>query len=164
MYNFKTIIILCTIVGLTLFVYEDIRNHQFLNFDDNEYVTLNYHVRNGFSIENIKWACSFTESSYWHPLSWISHMMDCQLFGIKPGPHLFMNLALHIVNSLLLFLIILRMTGTRFKAALVAVLFAVHPLNVESVAWLAERKTVLSALFFLAAIYTYIHYTEKKKK
>jgi len=155
------------IVGLTLFIYGDIKNHQFLNLDDDVYVTANCHVKNGFILENIreniKWAFGFTDVSYWHPLTWISHMMDCQLFGVKPVPHLLVNLAIHILNSLLLFLIIMKMTGSQFKAALVALLFAVHPLNVESVAWVTERKTVLSAFFLMAAIYAYVLYTEKKK-
>jgi len=161
---FTRAVILCAIIGLTLFVYWDVQNHQFLNFDDNIYVSLNSHVKNGFSPENIRWTFTFTDVSYWHPLTLLSHMLDSQLFGVKPGPHLLVNLALHVVNALLLFLVILKMTGAPIKAALVALLFAVHPLNVESVAWLAERKTVLSTLFFLAAIYTYIHYTEKRKK
>jgi tetratricopeptide (TPR) repeat protein len=157
-------VILCIIAGLTLFVYWDIQNHQYLNFDDNVYVSLNPYVKNGFSLENIKWAFTFTDISYWHPLTWLSHMLDCQLFGVKPGPQLLINLAIHIFNTLLLFLIISKMTGAQFKAAFVALLFAFHPLNVESVAWLAERKTVLSTLFLFGAIYTYLHYTEKKKK
>ncbi len=161
---FPGAVILFAIIGLTLFVYWDIQNHQFLNFDDNTYVSSNLHVKNGFSPENIRWAFSFTDVSYWHPLPLLSHMLDSQLFGLKPGPHLLVNLVLHIFNSILLFLILQRMTGARIKSALVALLFAVHPLNVESVAWLAERKTVLSALFFMTAILTYVHFTEKKKK
>lgn len=152
------------IIGLTLFVYWDVQHHQFLNFDDNIYVSDNLYVKNGFSGENIRWAFTFTDVSYWHPLPLLSHMLDSELFGLKPGPHLLVNLAMHIVNALFLFLIMAKMTGAPIKAALVALLFALHPLNVESVAWLAERKTVLSTLFFLAAIYTYIHYTRKKTK
>jgi hypothetical protein len=161
---FARAVILCAIIGLTLFVYWDVQNHQFLNFDDNMYVSSNLYVKNGFSMENIRWAFTFTDVSYWQPLPLLAHMLDSQLFGVKPGPHLLVNLAIHILNSLLLFLIMLKMTGARIKAALVALLFAVHPLNVESVAWLAERKTVLSTLFFLAAVYTYIRYTQQKKK
>lgn len=158
------VVIVCTIVGLTLFAYCDIQHHQFLNFDDNVYVSANPYVKNGFSLEGIRWAFTFTDVSYWQPLAMLSHMMDCQIFGVKPRPHLLVNLSLHILNAILLFLVMLRMTGARFKAALVAVLFAVHPLNVESVSWLAERKTVLSTFFFLTAIYTYIDYTESKRK
>lgn len=161
---FTRAVILCVIIGLTLLAYWDIKNHQFLNFDDNMYVSSNIHVKNGFSLENFRWAFTFTDVSYWQPLPLLSHMVDSQLFGLKPGPHLLVNLAMHILNSLLLFLIIAKMTGAPIKAGLVALLFAVHPLNVESVAWLAERKTVLSTLFFLAAVYAYIHYTQQKKK
>ena len=161
---FTNAIILCVIAGLTVFFYWNIQDHQFLNFDDNVYVSANPYVKNGFSLENIKWAFTFTGISYWHPLPLLSHMLDCQLFGVKPGPHLLVNLAIHVFNALLLFLIVLRMTGAQFKAAFIALLFALHPLNVESVAWLAERKTVLSTLFLFGAIYTYLSYTEKKEK
>jgi tetratricopeptide (TPR) repeat protein len=157
-------VILLVIIGLTLFIYWDVQNHQFLNFDDNIYVSSNLYVKNGFSPENIRWAFTFTDITFWHPLTLLSHMLDSQLFGLKPGPHLLVNLAMHIFNAILLFFILQRMTSAPIKSALVALLFAVHPLNIESVAWLAERKTVLSTLFFLAAIYTYVHFTETKKK
>ncbi|MBE3087439.1 MAG: tetratricopeptide repeat protein [Bacteroidetes bacterium] len=161
---FTKAIILCAIAGLTIFFYWNIKDHQFLNFDDNVYVSANPYVKNGFSLENIKWTFTFTDVSYWQPLTLLSQMLDCQLFGVKPGPQLLVNLAIHIFNALLLFLIILRMTGAQVTAAFIALLFALHPLNVESVAWLVERKTVLSTLFLFGAIYTYLHYTEKKKK
>ena len=161
---FTNAIILCAITGLTVFFYWNIQDHQFLNFDDNIYVSANPYVKNGFSLENIKWAFTFTGISYWHPLTLLSHMLDCQIFGIKPGPQLLVNLALHIFNALLLFLIILKMTGAQFKAAFIALLFALHPLNVESVAWLVERKSVLSTIFLFGAIYTYLYYVEKKEK
>lgn len=161
---FTRAVIVLAIIGLTLFVYWDVQNHQFLNFDDNMYVSTNIHVKNGFSLENVRWAFTFTDVSYWQPLPLLSHMLDSHLFGLKPGAHLLVNLAMHLLNSLLLFLIMAKLTGAPIKAALVALLFAVHPLNVESVAWLAERKTVLSTLFFFAAVYTYIHYALRKKK
>ncbi len=161
---FTNAIILCAIAGLTVFFYWNIQDHQFLNFDDNIYVSANPYVKNGFSLENIKWTFTFTGVSYWHPLTLLSHMLDCQFFGVKPGPHLLVNLTIHIFNALLLFLIILKMTGAQFKAAFIALLFALHPLNVESVAWLVERKSVLSTLFLFGAIYTYLYYTEKRKK
>ena len=159
----KTIIV-CAIVGLTILFYWNIQDHQFLNFDDDVYVSSNPYVNNGFSLENIKWTFTFTGISYWHPLTLLSHMLDCQLFGVKPGPHLLVNLSIHVFNALLLFLIISRMTGAQVKAAFIALLFALHPLNVESVAWLVERKTVLSTLFLFGAIYTYLYYTGKKEK
>ena len=106
--TFLKAIILCLIGAITFFAYAEVRHHQFLNFDDNEYVTENTHVNKGLNIQNLRWAFTFTGVSYWHPLTWISHMVDCQLFGLNAGSHLMVNLAIHILNSLLLFLILLR--------------------------------------------------------
>jgi protein O-mannosyl-transferase len=161
---FLKTIILCTICAVTFFAYADIRHHQFLNFDDNEYVTENNHVKNGLSLSALRWAFTFTGVSYWHPLTWIYHMVDCEIFGLKPGYHLMVNLAIHILNSLLLFLCLMRMTGSLYKAALVALFFAVHPVNLESVSWITERKTLLSTFFLMTAMYAYVHYTENKNK
>jgi tetratricopeptide (TPR) repeat protein len=152
------------IAGISIFVYWDVQNHQFLNFDDFGYIVSNYRINNGFNLENIAWAFSFTKLSYWHPVTWLSHMLDAQLFGATPGAMHMMNLAIHILNAALLYLILSKMTGSPFKSALAALLFAVHPLNVESVAWVSERKTVLSALFFMAALYAYVRYTDKRNK
>jgi protein O-mannosyl-transferase len=151
------------IILVTLFTYGDVRHHEFLNFDDNEYVIENSHVQQGVTLDAVRWAFGFTGVAWWHPLTWISHMVDCRLFGVTSGAHHMVNLVLHILNALFLFLILFRMTGARYKSALVALLFAVHPLNVESVAWVTERKTVLSAFFFMTALYAYIHYAEKKE-
>lgn len=148
---------------IILFAYNGVQDHEFLNFDDNIYVTNNGHVKNGFSIEGIRWAFGFTGVAYWHPLTWISHMLDCRLFGLSSGAHHLVNLAIHILNALLIYLLINRMTGASYKAAVVALLFAVHPVNVESVSWVAERKNVLSMLFLMAALYYYILYTQEKK-
>jgi tetratricopeptide (TPR) repeat protein len=153
----------CAIILIILFAYGDVWNHQFLNYDDNMYVTENSRVQNGLNLESIRWAFGFVGVSCWHPMTWISHMLDCQLFGLAPGPHHMVNVAIHILNALFLFLIIFKITGARYKAAVVALLFAVHPLNVESVAWVSERKNVLSTLFFMIAIYAYVLYVEKKK-
>jgi len=150
------------IILITLFTYADVRHHEFLNFDDQVYVTDNIHVKQGLTPDTIRWAFSFQNVSYWHPLSWLSHMLDCQLFGVSSGPHHMVNVGLHVLNALILFLILFKITGFPYKSALVALLFAVHPLNVESVTWVTERKTVLSTLFFLTAIYTYVRYVEKK--
>jgi tetratricopeptide (TPR) repeat protein len=160
---FLKAIIPCAIILIILFTYGDVWHHQFLTFDDNMYVTENSHVQNGLNLVNIRWAFGFVGVSAWHPMTWISHMLDCELFGLAPGPHHMVNVAIHTLNTLFLFLIIFRITGARYKAAVVALLFAVHPLNVESVAWVAERKNVLSTLFFMIAIYAYVHYAEKKK-
>ncbi len=156
-------IIPCAIILIVFFAYSDVRHHRFLDFDDTMYISENSHVRNGLTIGGIRWAFGLTGLTYWHPVTWVSHMLDCQLFGLAPGAHLMVNVAIHALNALFLFLIIFRITGARYRAAAVALLFAVHPLNVESVAWLAERKQVLSTLFFMIALYSYVRYSEKKK-
>jgi len=143
-------------------VYWQIAEHDFINFDDDIYVFNNFHVRAGLTYESIKWAFTFTDIAYWHPLTWISHMLDCQLFGLNPGMHHLMNLIFHILNSLLLFLVFKQMTGALWRSAFVAALFAVHPINVESVAWVAERKNVLSAFFWILTMLTYVHYSRRQ--
>ena len=156
------VLICLFLVISTLTVYWQIRDYDFVNFDDNLYVIENYHVQEGLTIKNLKWAFNFTEKdTYWQPLTWLSHMLDCQLYGLNPGMHHSTNLILHIVNSILLFLIFLRMTGEVWKSGFVAALFALHPINVESVAWIAERKNVLSTLFWMLTLLTYSLYTEK---
>jgi Tfp pilus assembly protein PilF len=152
----------CAMILLILFAYGDVRHHQFLNFDDDEYITENAHVQNGLNLKEIRWAFGFTGIGYWHPLSWMSHMLDCRLFGVAPAAHHIVNAAIHLLNTLLLYLILFRITGARWKAALVALLFAVHPVNVESVAWVTERKTVLSTFFLMGALYSYVRYAEKR--
>ena len=97
--SFLKAILLCAIAAVAFFAYAEVRHHQFLNFDDNEYVTENSHVNTGLNLPNIRWAFTFTGVSYWHPLTWISHMVDCRLFGLKAGDHLMVNLAIHILNS-----------------------------------------------------------------
>jgi hypothetical protein len=153
----------CAILLIILFAYSDVWHHQFLVLDDTNYVFENGHVQEGLNLRAIRWAFGFTGISYWHPLTWISHMLDIQLFGPAPGAHHMVNLAMHILSAIFLFLILFRMTGARYKSALVALLFAIHPVNVESVAWIAERKTVLSMFFLMTAIYSYVCYAEKKE-
>jgi tetratricopeptide (TPR) repeat protein len=135
----------------------------FTNFDDPEYVTQNPHVRAGLTWESFAWAFTSTEQANWHPLTWLSHMMDCQLYGLNPGgPHL-TNLMFHLGSTLLLFWALRRMTRAPGRSAVVAALFAVHPLHVESVAWIAERKDVLSAFFWMLALAAYVHYVESSR-
>ncbi|MFQ5513217.1 MAG: tetratricopeptide repeat protein [Myxococcota bacterium] len=137
-------------------VYAPVRQHDFVQFDDNRYVTANAHVLDGLSLPNLVWAFTTTHASNWHPLTWISHMLDVELFGPGPaGPHA-TNLALHALSTVLLFALLLRMTGMRGRSALVAGLFALHPLHVESVAWISERKDVLSAAFGLITLHLYV--------
>ena len=155
------IIIVFVIVFFTGILYMPVINADFVNFDDTLYVTQNRLVQKGLTIENIMWAFKYTEKTktYWHPLTWLSHMLDCHLFGLDPAFHHLHSLILHIGNALLLFLLINNMTSKLWPSAFVALLFAIHPINVESVAWVAERKNVLSTFFFLLTLLLYVNYT-----
>jgi tetratricopeptide (TPR) repeat protein len=150
------------LTALTIGVFFPVRSFDFVNYDDSDYVTGNNHVLSGLSVANLKWACESGHASNWHPLTWLSHQTDCQLFGTRPGPMHIMNLALHALNAALLFLILRRMTGAHWKSALVSGLFAVHPLRAESVAWISERKDVLSGLFFLLTLGAYARYVQSQ--
>ena len=149
------------LVVATLAVYWQIQDHEFLYFDDNQYVTDNLNVKTGFTRESIVWAFTTSHAANWHPVTWLSHILDYQLYGLHPKGHLLTNLLIHIANALLLFTVLLRMTGALWQSGFVAALFALHPFNVESVAWAAERKNVLSTLFWLLTTWAYIRYTEK---
>ena len=133
----------------------------FTNHDDDDYITQNPHVLTGLTLGNVRWAFDSTHSNNWHPLTWISHALDCQVFGLKAGGHHLVNLCLHTVNALLLFLLLKRLTGATWRGAFVAALFALHPLHVESVAWVAERKDVLSAFFFILTLGAYARYAQR---
>ncbi len=146
---------------VTFAAFEPVRHNDFVSYDDAMYVTENPGVNEGFSPESIRWAFTTTHASNWHPVTWLSHMADCELFGVDAFWHHFVNLLFHTANTLLLFLILRRTTAAVWRSAFVAALFAVHPLHVESVAWVAERKDVLSGLFWMLAMLAYIHYTER---
>jgi tetratricopeptide (TPR) repeat protein len=133
----------------------------FLTLDDGGYVTQNGHVREGLSFQGLVWAFSTASQSNWHPLTWLSHMLDCQLFGLRAWGHHLTNVLLHAANALLLFVILARMTGAAGRSFMVATLFALHPLRVESVAWVAERKDVLSMFFFLLTLGAYWKYVKQ---
>ncbi len=157
-------VLVCLFLVLaTVAVYWQVGNHGFVNLDDPAYVAENHFVQGGLTGKGIAWSFSFAEKekTYWHPLTWLSHMLDCQIYGLRPGPHHLTNLILHIANSLLLFLVLKRMTGAHWKSAFVAALFALHPLNVDSVAWIAERKNVLSTFFWILTMLCYARYTER---
>ncbi len=156
----KLVICLLLIVA-TIAVFWQVYNHDFVNYDDNLYVTENRHVQAGLTWEGIIWAFTTTHASNWHPLTWLSHMLDCQLFGLNAGGHHLTNLLFHIANTLLLFLVFNRMTGAIWRSAFVAALFALHPLHVESVAWVAERKDVLSTFFWMLTMWAYARYAER---
>src|SRR5208283_4275944 len=146
---------------VTSVVYSRVRGAEFLNYDDLNYVTQNAHVQEGLSWDTFTWALRSTGFDNWHPLTWLSHALDCQLFGLNPAGHHVTNVLLHVLNVVLLFLLLARATGAVGRSALVAALFASHPLNVESVAWVAERKNVLSTLFFLLALAAYGWYARR---
>jgi len=145
----------------TFCIYSQVQDHEFINFDDNLYVTESSLVQAGLTNENIIRVFTTTHYGGWTPITSISYMLDYQLYGLNPKGFLLTNLFFHIANSLLLFLILFRMTGAIWQSAFVAVVFALHPLNVESVAWVAERKNVLSTFFLLLTIWAYIRYAEK---
>jgi len=151
------------LVLTTVTVFWQVRNHEFINLDDSKYVTENRHVQNGLTLDSMIWAFTTTQVANWHPLTWLSHMLDCQLYGLNPKGHHLTNVFLHLLNTLLLFFILQRMTGALWRSGLVAAFFALHPLHVESVAWVAERKDVLSTLFWLLTMWGYIWYVERPR-
>jgi len=149
---------------LTWVVFGQLLQYDFINYDDPRYVYENTNITNGLTIGGIAWAFSHIHSMNWHPLTTISHMLDCQLYGLKPGAHHFTNVLLHSIVAILLLLVLQRMTGgpsgigSIWRSAFVAAVFAIHPLRVESVAWIAERKDVLSGVFFMLTLLTYFRY------
>ncbi len=159
----RTIVICAALAAAALAVFWPVLHHDFINYDDDVYVTENPEVRAGLTLDGLRWAWTTSHAANWHPLTWISHMLDCELFGLDPRGHHLTSLIAHVLNSQLLFLLLRRMTGAVWRSALVAVLFAVHPLHVESVAWVAERKDVLSTLFGLLTLLAYARYAERPR-
>ena len=156
----RTLLLALLLAVATLAVYYPVKHFSFLNYDDDLYVTENVHVQSGLDWDTVQWAFTTRAAYNWHPLTWLSHALDFQLFGLNPaGPHV-VNLLLHTLNVLLLFWVLLRATGFAGRSAIVAALFALHPINVQSVAWVAERKNLLSMLFFLLALGAYRWYAE----
>jgi Tfp pilus assembly protein PilF len=154
----KTGMIVLGLLVLVLASYGRVGRFAFVDFDDGEYVYENPHVRAGLTLAGISWAFTTTYAANWHPLTWLSHMADVQMFGLEAGRHHQMNVLIHASNSVLLFLVLMWMTGAAWRSALVAALFAIHPLHVESVAWVAERKDVLSTFFWLLTMGMYAGY------
>jgi len=153
---------ICVVLALvTLAVYWPVTRHEFVHFDDNQYLVENSHVNSGLSWTNIVWAFENKHAGNWHPLTWIVHMACCQMFGLNPAGHHLVNVLVHIINSLLLFLFLTRTTGAFWRSAFVAAFFAWHPLRVESVAWAAELKDVLSAFFWMLTLVVYAGYARK---
>lgn len=160
----KEIIISLFLMAACFTVYWQISTHEFISFDDRLYITENPHVQTGFSIESIIWAFTTGHAANWHPITWLSHMLDWELYGSNPMGHHWTNLQVHILNSILLFLVLKMMTGALWRSSFVAALFALHPLHVESVAWVAERKDVLSTLFWILSMWAYIRYVRHPDK
>jgi tetratricopeptide (TPR) repeat protein len=155
------ILIYLTLALAATLVFFQVRNFDFINYDDGNYVTQNQHVLNGLTADSIKWAFTTGHAANWHPLTWLSLMLDCQLFGNNPGPIHLINLLLHIASTLLLFTVLKKMTASIWPSAFVAALFAIHPAHVESVAWIAERKDVLSTLFWMLTLLAYVGYVRR---
>ncbi len=149
------------LVVATLCVYWKLPSHDFVNYDDPKYVTENNHVQAGLTGEGIIWAFTSSHAKNWHPMTWLSHMLDCQIYELNAGGHHLTSLLFHIINALLVFVVFKRTTKAFWQSAFVAALFALHPLHVESVAWVAERKDVLSALFWMLTIWAYVLYVER---
>ena len=160
--------LICLVLAvITLATYWPVTNCEFINFDDQEYVTFNQHVQGGLTWSGLAWAFTTGWTSNWHPLTWVSHMLDAELLaGMSgneaAGPHL-VNLLFHVANTVLLFLVLLELTGARWRSALVAALFALHPLHVESVAWVSERKDVLSTFFMMLTLRAYVRHVAGDK-
>ena len=159
-HQLKLMISLLLIFAIII-AYGQVRNFDFVDFDDGLYITKNIHVQKGLTIEGLIWAFTSFHAANWHPMTWFSHMLDYELYGLNPMGHHWTNIQLHIANTLLLFLILQMMTGAIWRSAFVAGLFALHPLHVESVAWVAERKDVLSTFFWLLTMLAYFRYVKK---
>ncbi|HVM48466.1 MAG TPA: tetratricopeptide repeat protein [Candidatus Acidoferrum sp.] len=158
----KPSLAICLLLVLgTLAAYWPITRHEFVNYDDTDYVTQNAYVQAGLSAKGFAWAWTSEVARNWHPVTMFSHMLDCQLFGLRAGGHHLTSLLLHAANAVLLFLLLRSITGATWRSAWVAALFALHPLHVESVAWVAERKDVLSTLFFLLTLWAYASYARR---
>jgi len=157
----QTLIVYIVLTVVTLAVFWQVNQYDFINFDDNVYVTQNSHIHSGLTPEGVRWAFSTQYLGLWNPLVWLSFMFDYQIYGLNAGGYHLTNRVLHLLSTLLLFWLFNRMTGAVWKSAFVAAIFAFHPLHVESVAWISERKDVLSAFFWMLTLCLYVYYTEK---
>src|SRR5207248_86366 len=167
-----TIAVCIFLTAIIWIVFGQTLGHDFVNFDDDHYVYENTQVSRGLTFDGFKWLLTHSHASLWHPLTTLSHMVDCQIYGLKAGGHHFTNIILHNVAAVLLFLVLRRMTGkgqsnasaartSDWRSAFVAAIFAIHPLRVESVAWIAERKDVLSGVFFMLTLAAYVRYVRE---
>src|SRR5438477_518141 len=143
---------------ITLTVYWPVRNHDFVDYDDPQFITHNVVIREGLTQSSVHYALTTPVLANWHPVTTLSHILDCQFFGLQPGAHHLVSAVFHAANAALLFLLLQRMTGAFWRSAFVAAIFSLHPLRVESVAWIAERKDVLSGFFFLLTLLAWTKY------
>lgn len=157
----RTLVFSLLLIAVVLVAYNPVVHNGFVNYDDFGYITGNAHLREGLTWGTVKWAFTTYEEANWHPLTWLSHALDFKLFGLNAAGHHYVNVLLHAVNAVLIFLLLQYATGFRWRSLMVAALFALHPINVESVAWASERKNVLSMTFFLLALYAYDWYARK---
>jgi len=158
----KRNLILCLLLATcTLAIYNSVNQNGFINYDDDVYVTANRHVQGGIQGSTLTWAFTTFDAANWHPLTWISHALDYQIFKLNPAGHHYINLLLHCANVIILFLLLADTTKCTWASLFAAAIFAIHPLNVESVAWVAERKNLLSMLFLLLALRAYQNYAAK---
>jgi protein O-mannosyl-transferase len=156
------LLLIIAVLVLAIFIaYGPVRKNGFVDFDDGAYIRKNYNVNEGITPQSIIWAFTKYYSGNWHPITWLSHMLDCDIYGLNPLGHHITNIVIHIANSVLLLLVLRKMTGSIWPSAFIAGVFALHPLHVESVAWAAERKDVLSGLFWMLTILAYAYYVEK---
>ena len=158
----SALVISICLAAAVIAVYWPVYNYDFVRFDDGEYVVQNYNLREGFSWDTIRWAFTTNRASNWHPLTWLSHTLDYQLFKDWAGGYHLANVGFHLANTIMLFYVLLRMTKAMWASALVAALFALHPLHIESVAWISERKDLLSTLFMFLTMLAYVRYVEKQ--
>lgn len=152
---------ICVLILLVLTAFEPVRHNDFIDYDDPDYITQNSHIQSGFSPSSIRWAFAAGYSSNWHPLTWLSHMLDVQLFGLNPFWHHLHNVVLHTASTVLLFLILQKMLHSIWCSLFIALAFGLHPLRVESVAWASERKDVLSVFLFMLTWVSYLYYTHR---
>lgn len=157
----RRILVAVALAAACLLVYGQAVRFDFIGYDDSGYITENPHVRAGLTWESVRWAFTSIDYYYWQPLTWLSHMEDCQFFGLNPAGHHLKSLLFHTLNTLLLFAVLLRLTGALWRSAAVAAIFALHPLRIESVVWIAERKDLLSGFLFLIATWCYLRYVDR---
>src|SRR5436190_19105904 len=151
------------LVGIVWIVFGQTLRHEFVNYDDDQYVYENPRITNGLTLDGIRWAFTHVHAANWHPLTTISHMLDCQLYGLQPWGHHLTNVLLHAAAAVFLFLALRQLTDAYWPSAFVAAVFAIHPLRVESVAWVAERKDVLSGVFFMLTLWAYARYVRTSR-